>query len=778
MDARQWNPSDPVLWQRVFGFVAQPLIPTATDVTVLRDGTSATFALMQSEPRAKVSQDTMSQVWSADVRHLVCTDNQIMTIWRWDSPGRGEVAPAPRNVSDGQVLLNQLAMTGRSRVPDVLQHVLQAFRQIRLRVHDPAQAVLLLHRVLLSIAKRQQTDVSGRTLLGEMANSCNHNLLSGSAAHITTFDFSDIELYLTQRTSLNLRLHADVLLSHVSSKLFQEAHLDLERQGFFLGMAPEPSGKPASSEIRYTPVNLARLLVQRALDAHGASDALTICDPACGSGVFLLEAANEIIQRRQVATLSLAGIDTSIPAAVIAESCLTHIAGNANGVSVAATVQCADALETEWSDPDIIVMNPPFRSWEDMDDSDRQRVVRAAGHRSRPDKALAFLHRAWTSLKSGGVLASVVPAALLASESMKGLRNLWRSCGQVVLLGRLEGYTYFTNAVVETAFVVVRKQTPTAASRTQIAIGNRNQEDAAIRQVRLNESERSTEAAEVYTIAQDVLQDIGWLPRPRRFVELLNWARSISLPRVSDIFQVRQGVRTGLKTAFMLTESEFDALPKPERRFFRPAAGQGSIEAGVLSRRVFVFYPYDRGGAILETESTLRSEMPRYYDRYLKPNLAALRRRKKIKSWWLPTWPRVWQHEHERKIVSTYFGGRGSFALDRQGEFVVVDGFAWLIKGQTNPSISDLVLYLPILNSVLFEELVSAVSWRLQGGQLRLEPRYVNRIPVPSAAMLPNALRAECRELGMIIMEAGMDGISDAVERLAQRCYGMPERLS
>ena len=779
VDQNDWTPSNPVHWQRIFGFVPQSLGGGAPEVTVLRDGTAGSFALKESAGSSdRISTETMSQVWSADVRHLVCTDNERMTVWRWDNPQRGEVSEAPKNLKDGRELIEGFARVGRPRVPDVRQHVLQAFRQIRLLVHDPAAAVVLLHGVLTAIQQDHQHTT--RFLASELYKLFSQDglqeLVGGLIDSSGDADLSDVAHYLMQRSAVGLRLHADILLAHVSSRLFQEAHLDLERQGFFLGMAPEPSGKPKSSEIRYTPVNLARLLVQKTLTAREGSNSALLLDPACGSGVFLLEAVNEIAQNHVGLSVSLKGVDVSVPAVAIARTSVREAASALKNADV--EIQLTNALDNTWPAADVVVMNPPFRAWKDMDDDDRKRVEKATGNKKRPDKSLAFLQKAWDVLQTGGVLASVLPAPLLLSDGMRTLQKTIEAEGEVLLIGRLEGYTYFTNAIVETAFIVVRKSAPSPQSLTTIALGKRNHEDAAIRQLRVNAPEQSTNVAEIYSVAQNLLPETGWLPRPRRLVALLDWARRTELPRVSDTFDVHQGVRTGLKAAFVLSAQELHAMPKREQRFFRPAAGQGSINAGVLTRPLYVFYPYSGAGATLESEDTLQDKVPKYYERLLDPQRNRLASRKKIREWWLPTWPRNWQHEHERKIVSTYFGLRGSFAVDTEGDHVVVDGFGWLLKKVHDPSADALVSYLPILNSATFEDLVAAVSWRLQGGQLRLEPKYIKSLPMPRVAELPPSLQKKCRELGKRIASEGIDEVSSEIESLVRDCYAMPEQIT
>ncbi|MCH8807163.1 MAG: N-6 DNA methylase, partial [Planctomycetes bacterium] len=451
-------------------------------------------------------------------------------------------------------------------------------------------------------------DFSASALYAMIAQDVPDNVLGDMSATTSDVDLGDIATYLRQPSAIGLRLDSAVLLAHVSSRLFQEAHLDLERQGFFLGMSPELSGKPKSSEIRYTPVNLARLLVQTALRSWSGPRDPRLLDPACGSGAFLLEAVNEIARSYPDLNPSLSGLDVSAPAVAIAHMSVRQAAELLRQANV--DVRCLNALEEDWPPADIVVMNPPFRAWKDMDADDRDRVAQVTGSKRRNDKSLAFLHKAWETLRPGGILTSVLPAPLLLSDGMAELQSKFETGGEVLLIGRLEGYTYFTNAIVETAFIVVRKTAPSSESMTRFALGTRDHEDEAIREIRMNQGEGTTKVAEIYTVAQNKLTETGWLPRPRRLVELLDWARRSALPSVSDTFNVHQGVRTGLKAAFVLSYEECLALPKKEQTFFRPAAGQGSIHSGVLTRPLYVFYPYSGAGTTIETEDALLESVP------------------------------------------------------------------------------------------------------------------------------------------------------------------------
>lgn len=162
-----------------------------------------------------------------------------------------------------------------------------------------------------------------------------------------------------------------------------------------------------------------------------------------------------------------------------------------------------------------------------------------------------------------------------------------------------------------------------------------------------------------------------------------------------------------------------------------------SINFGQLLDLKYVFYAY--GHLKMETETQVRREMPEFYSDVLLPNKSKLlkRRSKRTPSrWWEMSEPREWQHKREPKIVSVYFGRAGSFAYDETGDFVVVQGFAWLPKlpnkaeSVFHPNVA--LAYLALLNSPVMDELLSAVSNPVQGGQWDLSARFVKKIALPN----------------------------------------------
>ena len=93
------------------------------------------------------------------------------------------------------------------------------------------------------------------------------------------------------------------------------------------------------------------------------------------------------------------------------------------------------------------------------------------------------------------------------------------------------------------------------------------------------------------------------------------------------------------------------------------------------------------------------------------------------------------------RLVTTYFGRRGSFAFDAKGEYVVLQGYGWGWKGydddQDNPEVAPFErsplpwAYLALLNSDVFEVFTEYFCPRVRGGQFNLSDRFIARAFLP-----------------------------------------------
>jgi adenine-specific DNA-methyltransferase len=809
----RWDPFCPEAWADLLGLVHVPLFgavppPVPGKHAVLLDGTRGSFMIATGDA-PELPRQAIEWTWSANVRHglIVRQAEGRVYVGGWDAPGLSRPFQVPRSGEEAERLFEKLQDHDTPRRGSVISWVMQGFRHVRRIVEDPTLSLLALNglllvarEVVLGRIKADQVRAANTfeeaigLLRRELRTSAGiddlpHAALDRSMASVGAY-------FLDPDPFSGYQLRADLLFRHAASDLYQEAHLELERdpQGrlFPLDFIQPPDIRSGRRDVRCTPTNLARALAEQAIGRYGAIPAeLVVLDPACGSGIFLQEVARELRTATPPGfqTLRLVGYDTSEIAISIAKSCL-HLAriDLDPKFTMTSEVKQLDALDAQWPECDIILMNPPFRTWRDMDEAEREKVRQCLGDRLRghPDVAQAFLWKALQSLKPGGCVAAVLPAALLDSQSGQRLREAISQDADLLFIGRFEGFSYFSSSLVETSFAVLQRRTERLPVMLDVLIAAEGFEDTALRSLR--GAPRPAEV-ELFQIPASSLNTRSWIPRRQKDLELLQLLDRLKLPSCGDLFAIHQGIHTGNNDAFVLTSDEWSKLPAKERSYFRKAAGQGTIQDGRLAEREFVFYPYTLGGTILKDEQELQRKLRRYYENWLEPRRSDLERRVEIREWWLPARPREWQYKQSAKLVSTYFGKPGSFAYDEQGDYVVLQGFAWFWRNipitindeeRTFEETLYPFAYLALLNSDVFERILSCFSWRMQGGQFNLEAKFLSSVPLPDLtddAVVSRSAAERLATLGRSIHAGRLRDVRKDVNHAAMRVYQVPMSL-
>ena len=214
-------------------------------------------------------------------------------------------------------------------------------------------------------------------------------------------------------------------------------------------------------------------------------------------------------------------------------------------------------------------------------------------------------------------------------------------------------------------------------------------------------------------------------------------------------------------------------LSARERKYFRPAVVNNSIIDGALNDSTYVFYPHGEGMDI-QSEDELRKKVPVFSSDRLFPNKAALRKRSRIKSdqWWILSLPRQKLDAVGAKILTTYFGGAGSFAWDPDGRYIAIQGYGWARREESIAGCEP--AYVALLNHPLTDTLLAGVSNNLSGGQWNLSERYINNLALPR-------LEPES-ELTKVLTSIGgalaVRGIPDEAlwTRAVQQAYGLIRR--
>ena len=822
MQIRDWNPTDPQSWSRALGLIHVPLFPDSLAKkepgkhAVLMDGQATSFALSICNDSRELEDRPLSWSWSSDVNHAVIVDSgrEEFFVRRWDLPLARRFR-LPSKVSQTREIVDILRQSGALRAPDVVSHVLRAFRQVRaaMQGQETIEAVKVFLALLVAAEQRKlgvlsASDVANASNVGDIVRMINDS--ESAIKEIINIEQRTKQItigtllleFLQPQPLTGCILEPTLLLRHAAGRLFQEANLIVEREPMeqlhFAGLAPDrrPSGK-LERDVRFTPSTLARTLVERCLNAlQPQPKKIRAFDPACGSGIFLVEVLRELQSRDFSGEVSVAGFDVSDISCLLAKFCLNRAVfeSKISGFRVKVDIRCQDALANDWPDFDVALMNPPFVPWDRMAAPMREKIREVLGELafSRCDKAMAFVWKAVKQIKQGKVIGAVIPAPLLETQSGEPWRNAIAERSEFLLIGKFHGFGYFVASQVEPAFFVLAHRGTQISPNTKVVMAKAGSEDECLRALRLGVETTSTgaEGWEIYSALQQSLSPANWMPRSQADLDLLDGLRTGVLSRVGDIFNVRQGIRAG-HACFVISQEEFETLRSREREYFRPAATNETIREGRIFREAWIFYPYDKDGVTIRDETELRAKVPTYFEKSLKPLKGALQRRLRTNpdTWWLLAQERGWQHEWMPKLVSTYFGSRGRFACDKTGEFSVVQGQGWLWRKSPGDSAVEKeapnrwffttelpFAYLAIFNSSVFERLLALFCPRVQGGQFDLSNRFVDKVPVPDLSNVESCDADACTllvEIGRRI-HAGRPVELAQLENLVSRIYRMP----
>ncbi|GAB3862780.1 hypothetical protein GCM10028801_28990 [Nocardioides maradonensis] len=191
----------------------------------------------------------------------------------------------------------------------------------------------------------------------------------------------------------------------------EEVAADYER-----GLAADPGRRGRGAF--YTPASLVEWVLDRAV-----SPATTrVLDPACGTGHFLVAAAERVGAR------AVWGSDLDEQAVLVARSRLRALDPTLAEAELAEHVRYADGL-VAWEGEvfDAVVGNPPF-----LGQLRRRTAGATGGLGAYTDTSAAFLHHALGLVGGGGTVALVQPLSVLAARDAGPVRAAVAARGAVI----------------------------------------------------------------------------------------------------------------------------------------------------------------------------------------------------------------------------------------------------------------------------------------------------------------------------------------------------------
>jgi predicted RNA methylase len=735
------------------------------------------------------------------MRHHVSVDRSEVTVTRSD--GRSSDRFSKESVEgklDGFLLYLETAPP--PELPDAIDHTIRCFQNLRAEIPGTAEGQLASFLALTAL-RLENLDTPANQLpdlLEKMSVVAPKYQIETEYIdrRVLNPDFARrfYEDLLDGRTGQH-RLHLDLTIRHASGELFQAAHLAPAPPSLQVSLfgLPTVRVRPHSLKgVAYTPIGLARSLAEEAingLDSDRAA-ALVVLDPACGSGTFLIETVAALARRGWTGPLKVVGYDISATAIASAKFALACAVREHAGMTIEVDLKVVDFLDPEFvpTAADVTIMNPPYMSWADQSKDQRRQLREALGsnYRGRPDLSMAFVDRAVAIAPEGGVIATLLPVGVLAGEYAAKWRSQLANTAPPRLIGSLGDHSLFRFAIVNVAVLVLDKgatpQSTTMLWSSEVA-GAASASMRALRRRRdLGIADAATSLESPWAIygltSSELLGRPTWLPAPGLLGPALARFTANSPETVSDFFNIKLGVRAGDRDVFVIPTDDFNGLPKVERAGFKPVAEKEDIDGGRISATRYLFV----AGEEIDREEELLDHYSVYARRFLLPAKPTLSQRNRIdpSRWWrLAEARNTWRNSTEPRIVSRRWVRNNGYAVDIDGTYAVVQAYAWfpqpalrqdITANRRFGTLADILrLYCIMFSSDIFFRIVREFSTNASGGQVDLQQKYLNLVPLP---LLPRALSTD-RELASMLDALDPNAFPALAERnaFAARCYGL-----
>ncbi len=508
----------------------------------------------------------------------------------------------------------------------------------------------------------------------------------------------------------------------------------------------------------YTPTSLVEFI----LDLSEYTDdkpieTLTVLDPACGAGAFLIGAIDRLAARlaqqgRDPRTTSgredlcaavercLFGVDKDSVACDLAREAVRRRLEEVTGQEATEGFFTPNIVTGDFllADPktlplerfDLVVGNPPYvattRLSDEQKDELRSHFIVANG---RLDLYTMFFEKGLRLLEPNGKLVFITPNKFLVSESSKRLRKLMLSSASVHTIANFRSHRVFEGAAIVPCVTVLERGASAASFRLlecSVAPGGRGPVAVTMK----TSASYPKGGEQPWFLADPKLLSLAHLIQDQH-------------PTLGDLStRISAGIATGRDRIFVLRGDTSQDL-EPELR--RPAVrGQDLSAFQIDAQDLEIILPYLPTSGSRPVLVDLR-DFPRTRA-YLETHRAELETRHCVR-----TWQKAWYDIHDpwtlditgmTKVLVPDVASSNRFVLD-EGTFCPLHSAYYIIPKDAEPR------YLTtVLNSSPVEFLVRLLAPVVKDGFSRYRRQFLITLPIPKTSTQRQAEIVEAAEAG------------------------------
>ncbi|MCY4005983.1 MAG: Eco57I restriction-modification methylase domain-containing protein [Rhodobacteraceae bacterium] len=351
--------------------------------------------------------------------------------------------------------------------------------------------------------------------------------------------------------------------------------------------------------IVYTP----RPVVELMLDKIESWDGVSVCDPSCGDGQFLVATAERLCQKIHAgvdphpyeSTLQrLTGLDIDEQALNICRRRLNQVVEKAGCQPVNWNLIRVDALDrNKWTSLgpfDVVIGNPPYVRIQHLETRRRQRILEGnwSCMKGCADLYMLFFEMGLQLVRSHGSLIYITPSSWMNNSAGKPLRNLIRDHHGLVSITDFGGHQIFSHVTTYTAITHIKVKAPAINRAKGWACTGFTNGRPNLRRATIFKNQNGLRVMS----HQDAVYLRRLTTRPKR---------------LRDLADIHVGIQTLADDVFVLGEGNLDIEPGITRRIVKASV----MKDGKDRARRRVIYPYNDGQLI--PESDLAEQYPKAY---------------------------------------------------------------------------------------------------------------------------------------------------------------------
>lgn len=506
---------------------------------------------------------------------------------------------------------------------------------------------------------------------------------------------------------------------------------------------------------------------------------ITILDPACGSGAFLNQALEFLIQEHKkidelkaqllggsivfpdieskILEKNIFGVDLNEESVEIAKLSLwLRTAQKGRKLTILSNnIKCGNSLiddpvvagekafnwQNEFSEVfekggfDVVIGNPPYVRLQGLKANyEKESIFYEKSYKSATanyDIYALFIEKGFKLINRKGNVCFIQPHKFLISDFGIGIR------GYLLEHKAVESILHFGSNMVF-------KDASTYTCVLKLSYNNNNIDFKHI------EPEKIEFIANFDTISYNKLTAENWNLTNNAITKVLDKLKQQPLT-VKDVFiKIFVGLQTSGDKVYLIKGGEegnyivgysqqLDKVVTIEKGLVKPMLkGEDVSKYKNLDNQYWVIFPYllEGGKAEVMTEDYIQQNFPKGYD-YLKKNEEFLRGREKGKmdkaGWFLYIYPKSLAEFEQEKISTPDISLGSNMTLDSGVYYHGTTLYSFIKKDTVK---EDYKFFLSIFNSSLLWFFIKNTGTELRGGYFRFKTNYLNPFPLPKSGNL------------------------------------------